>query len=152
VKPKISFDTNLLIYAVDPHFIDKRELAQKLIGAAVYAQACIPVQVLAEFLNVNRRKGKLSHTAAADQVSHWQKTFETPQTTVAHLATGHQLAEKYQLAYFDGLICAISAASGASILLTEDMHDGLVVDGLAIINPFNSENHSRLDFLLIGKP
>jgi predicted nucleic acid-binding protein len=148
---KVAFDTNLLIYAVDPHFIDKRALAQKLIGAAAHASACMPVQVLAEFLNANRRKGKLSHVAAADQVNLWQKTFETPQTTLVHLATGHHLAERYHLAYFDALICAISAASGASILLTEDMHDGLVVDGLTILDPFNPQNHSRIDFLLMGK-
>ena len=47
------------------------------------------------------------------------------------------LRERYQFSHYDGLIVSAALASGASILYTEDMHNGLVIeDKLTIVNPF----------------
>lgn len=47
------------------------------------------------------------------------------------------LREQYRFSYWDSLIVASALAGGAAHLYTEDMHDGLVVDGrLTIVNPF----------------
>jgi predicted nucleic acid-binding protein len=148
VVAKIAFDTNILVYAVDTQLAGNRALALQMLLAATRAHVCIPMQVLSEFLNVNRRKGNLSHAAAADQVMRWHRVFETPATQIAHLMAASALAQRYQLSFFDALICAVSMAFGAELLLTEDMHDGLVLDGLTLLNPFKPENHPRIEFLL----
>ena len=46
------------------------------------------------------------------------------------------LRSAYHLSYWDSLIIASALAVGATILYTEDMHDGLIVDNqLTIVNP-----------------
>ncbi len=47
------------------------------------------------------------------------------------------LRGKYSLSYWDSLICAAALEAGCAKLLSEDMQDGLVIDGrLEIVNPF----------------
>lgn len=47
--------------------------------------------------------------------------------------------QRYALSWFDSLIVAAAIETGCETLLTEDMQDGLVVDGtLTIVNPFRS--------------
>lgn len=44
---------------------------------------------------------------------------------------------RYNFSFWDSLIVACALAAGASILYSEDMQDGLVVDSqLQIVNPF----------------
>ncbi|QDL10076.1 PIN domain nuclease [Brasilonema octagenarum UFV-E1] len=44
---------------------------------------------------------------------------------------------RYNFSFWDGLIVACALSAKASILYSEDMHDGLVVAGqLEIVNPF----------------
>ena len=44
----------------------------------------------------------------------------------------------YKFSYWDSLIVASALESGCSILYTEDMQDGQVIEGrLKIVNPFN---------------
>jgi predicted nucleic acid-binding protein len=50
---------------------------------------------------------------------------------------GLKLAQRYQLSVYDGQVVAAALDSGCSVLLSEDMHHGLNVEGrLEIRNPF----------------
>ena len=46
------------------------------------------------------------------------------------------LREKYALSFWDSLIVATAKTAGCGLLISEDMQDGLVVDGLRIKNIF----------------
>ncbi|NMF63474.1 PIN domain-containing protein [Brasilonema octagenarum] len=47
------------------------------------------------------------------------------------------IRSRYNFSFWDGLIVACTLSARASILYSEDMHDGLVVAGqLEIVNPF----------------
>ncbi len=47
------------------------------------------------------------------------------------------LREKYKFSYWDSLIVSSALKNNCKILYTEDMHHGLIVDGvLEIVNPF----------------
>lgn len=46
------------------------------------------------------------------------------------------LAKRFQLSFYDANIVACAVLSGAPALLTEDMHSGLLIDGLVMQNPF----------------
>lgn len=53
------------------------------------------------------------------------------------LLRASQLREQHQISYWDSLIVASARAGGASIVYSEDMHDGMIIDNvLTIINPF----------------
>lgn len=48
-----------------------------------------------------------------------------------------QLRERYSFSHWDSLIISAALLAGTSILYSEDMQDGLVVNGqLTIVNPF----------------
>jgi predicted nucleic acid-binding protein len=47
------------------------------------------------------------------------------------------LRERLSLSYWDGLILAAALEAGVGVVCTEDMQDGLIVEGtLRIMNPF----------------
>jgi predicted nucleic acid-binding protein len=43
---------------------------------------------------------------------------------------------KYHYAFWDSLIIAAAIKSGASILMTEDLNNGRIIEGVLIKNPF----------------
>lgn len=50
---------------------------------------------------------------------------------------GLRIAEMYKLSIYDGTMLAAALFADCSVVYSEDMHDGLVVDGrLRIVNPF----------------
>lgn len=48
---------------------------------------------------------------------------------------------------WDAVICAAAERSGAKALLTEDLQDGRLLQGMRILNPFNSANNAAIDAL-----
>jgi predicted nucleic acid-binding protein len=70
--------------------------------------------------------------------------FDCPETGSADLLEAFDLAERKMLQYFDALIVAVTKRAGATILLSEDMHDGLEIGGLKIVNPFVAANETLL--------
>ena len=59
------------------------------------------------------------------------------------------LARTHRMHLWDSVVCAASAQAGAKVLLTEDMQDGRVLDGLRLINPFAVSNAEAIEKLLI---
>jgi predicted nucleic acid-binding protein len=50
------------------------------------------------------------------------------------------LRQRYSLSYWDSLIVATEQAADATVLYSEDMPDGQIIDGrLVIVNPFQSD-------------
>jgi predicted nucleic acid-binding protein len=54
------------------------------------------------------------------------------------METGTRIAERHEREYYiyDALIIASALESSCLTLYSEDMHDGQVIDGLTIRNPF----------------
>ncbi len=48
------------------------------------------------------------------------------------------LAERYRLSRYDALFYAAAQNAGAEVLYTENLQDGLVLDGLTVRNPFKA--------------
>jgi predicted nucleic acid-binding protein len=140
----IAFDTNILIYAQQEDETPRHRTAIRLLYEASLVDACIPTQVLAEFLNVCVRKLKLPPVDAVDQVNEYIGIFICPETRYEDLTDAALLSDKHNLQYFDALIITVAARAGATMLLSEDMQDGLEVDGIRIINPFSTANETLL--------
>lgn len=141
----IAFDTNILVYAQQGGKSEPRhERASSLIYAATLIDSCIPIQVLSEFMNVCKRKLAIAPLDAVSQVQDYLDVFACPQTTASDVTEAAMLAEQMTLSYFDALILTVAQRNGATIFLSEDMHDGLEIDGLRIVNPFVAANEALL--------
>lgn len=117
-------------------------MAADLVGRLSLADAIVPIQVLGEFFNVCARKLKLTSGKAQEAVDLYHRIFHCPVTLHQDLMDASLNADRYRLAYFDALICTIAGRAGATILLSEDMADGMEIDGVRIVNPFNVANES----------
>lgn len=137
----IALDTNILAYAEQKSdHLGRHEQANVLMERLTTGEHVIPVQVFAEFINACRKKQLLSVAASAAKVGFYAAVFETPNTQIRDLLLAAELVERFNLQFFDAVIVAVARRSGATILLSEDMHDGLEIDGLRIVNPFVAGN------------
>lgn len=126
------FDSNVLVYAFSDDV--KSSIAQHLLDVG----GIVSVQTLNEIANVMRRKQQRpwANIHEALEVVRDQCGAIVALDDALHCA-GLRLAERYLLSVYDGMIVAAALAAGCNILYSEDMHDGLVVDGtLRIVNPF----------------
>lgn len=125
-------DSNVIIYGFTS---DKRnEMARSIMRRG----GVISVQVMNEFASVATRKLGMTWPDARSALATIVRRCEPPVpiTTDLHEA-GIRLAERYQLSVYDGMIAAAALQAGCDALLSEDMHDGLVIDGvLTVRNPF----------------
>jgi predicted nucleic acid-binding protein len=140
----IAFDTNILIYAQQEDEAPRHRTAVRILYAASLVDACIPTQVLGEFLNVCVRKLKLPPVEAIEQVEEYLRLFTCPDTRPIDLTDAAHLSAAYDLQYFDALIITVARRNGATVMLSEDLHDGLVIGGIKIVNPFAAANEALL--------
>src|SRR6266404_4840095 len=132
--PGSFFDTNILLHgaASNPAKADR---AEKLIGTG----GMISVQVLNEITNVCRRKICVSWTETRAFLALMRGLPPVQPLTIDVPETGLALAERYGLSAYDAMIAASALHADCDMLWSEDMQDGLVLDGrLRIVNPFRA--------------
>ena len=141
----IAFDTNILVYAeaLDDPF-QRHIKSRSWLGKATLSDAVIPLQVFAELSNVCNRKNILKPLDLATRIAEYESFFQTPANDMRDILLASTIAEQFKMQYFDALIIAVAVRAGATILLSEDMHDGLEIGGLKIINPFAAANETLL--------
>jgi predicted nucleic acid-binding protein len=139
----VCFDTNVLIYAFTAD--DARHRIASLIVTNLASQGgSLPSQVLREFLAVVHRKAFMPLVAAREVIKTLENRFDACASNSADLIEASKLAERHRLNFYDAFICVVARRAGASTLLSEDMKDGAVLDGLRIINPFADGNRETL--------
>lgn len=74
--------------------------------------------------------------------------YKVEHTTADAWCGAMDLCIAHQLSSRDALILNVAAESGARILLTEDMHQGLCWRGVRIVNPFDAVQDPLLTQLL----
>ena len=129
---KVFLDTNILVYfaATDADRVAKAE-------ALLLAGGTISVQVLNELTLACLRKVGMNWAEVDELLAVVRVACRIEPLTETTYDLGRQLAERYQLRLYDAMIVAAALLAGSDTLYSEDMHDGLLVDGrLRIRNPF----------------
>lgn len=125
-------DTNILVYAASA---DAAKAARAI--ALIESRPTISVQVLSEFVSVARRKMKLDWPAINAFLAGIRRFCRIRSLDVQTQRDAVGLAERYGYTIYDATIIASALSAGCAYLMTEDLHDGPVVDDrLRIINPF----------------
>ena len=125
------FDTNIFVYlaAADVAKADRAE--------AILAQGgVVSVQVLNEFTSVVSRKQNLSLPEIRDFLATIRTLCEVVPLSVQTHERGLDLVERFKFSIYDALIVAAAQLANCTVLYTEDLQHGQVIDGLAICNPF----------------
>ena len=127
-----SVDTKIAVYSLS---IDEK--ADRAV-ACLKGSAFLSVQVLNEFANVGRRKrGDTWETIAADLADLRDAVPRILPIDDDANRTALRIGERYGLSFYDSLMLAVALTGGARTFYSEDMQDGLVIDGtLRIVDPF----------------
>jgi predicted nucleic acid-binding protein len=143
---RVAFDSNILIYAeLEPESEKGARSADLILRAA--PDGVIAAQVLGEFLRFVQRRAPTAFDEAIRQALLYQAVFLTPPTTDAVINKASEMARAYRMQLWDCVVCAASAQAGAKVLLTEDMQDGRIFNGLRLMNPFAATNAQPIDEL-----
>ncbi len=130
-RTDVFFDTNIALYLAGPD-IAKADISDKLFRSG----GVISVQVLNEFVNVARRKYKIEWPKIYLALTGFRAACKVEPLTIDTHNLGLELVRRYRLQVYDGLIVSAALLAGCTTLYSEDMHNGLVIEGLTIRNPY----------------
>ena len=135
-KERCFIDTNVLVYADSGDEPVKQRIALTLLNQLRLNQkGVLSTQVLTEYCNVALNKLKLPHADIREQMQFWQQ-YEVVQVTPDIIHAGLDLHQTRSIGYFDALIVSAAKTSGCTVLYSEDMNAGEMVNGVRIVNPF----------------
>ena len=130
IKPEDHANVMLVRHKLEP-------LAASLVAEHADAEARAAMIECAQTMTACSINADMEGFLAAD------KAFDDIMEAAGDLAAAHGL----QL--WDAVICTAAEHSGARAILTEDLQDGRLLQGMRIINPFNPANDAAIDALFI---
>lgn len=143
-------DTNILVYARDKSDPAKQARAAEILGVLWRSRTGrLSAQVLQEYYVTVTRKLKpgLSRAEARQDIRDLLEWNPRP-VSAGTLETAWEIEDRWKLSWWDSLVVASALDSGATILLSEDMQDGLVIHSLQILDPFSG----KFDLEQLGTP
>ncbi len=136
MNDRVFVDTNVLLYADDQSAGPKRERALALLSElAAASRLVISTQILQEYFVVATRKLGVPAEMARKKVEALavlDVVLVRPELILAAV----DLHRLHKLSFWDALVVRCAAAAGCARILTEDLQDGAVIDGVRIENPF----------------
>ncbi|WP_082494031.1 PIN domain-containing protein [Methylobacterium sp. Leaf106] len=142
---RLFFDTNLLVYAMDPAAADRRATSVRLIKLAFgQRRLVISPQILNECYAVLVHKRKLvTPSAAAAYLATLYPACTAALDTQAH-RTAIAIEMQYRLSWWDSLAIASAIQAGCKSFVSEDLSDGQILDTVRVINPFTPHASATL--------
>jgi predicted nucleic acid-binding protein len=134
--PKVFFDTNILLYSIDPTDKKKQGKSRELLEKAEEeGTGVLSTQVLQEYYNISTRKFKVDPLVAKDTLA----AFDAHEIVVISPALIHGAIECQvvsRISFWDALIVVAAEAGQCSTIYTEDLNSGQKIRGMKVENPF----------------
>jgi len=115
-EDRIFLDTNILVYAYDISAGAKHKIAQKIV---------------VDLWNSNSIKTKLAKEIVSTLLK-WEVVVNNEESILSAI----EIHAQHHFSFWDSLIIEAAIRGGATLLLSEDLPDGQIVEGLRIKNPF----------------
>ena len=131
-------DTNILVYAYDQTAGNKYDRARELMeGLWDSGEGVLSTQVLQEFyVTVTGRIPQPLRANKAREIVSDLGTWTVALLEVPDILRASELAERYRINFWDGLILAAAIKEEAAILWSEDFSHGGNYAGVTVRNPF----------------
>ena len=142
-------DTNVLVYRHDSSDAVKQARADTW-HTLLWRQRLgrVSFQVLQElYATLTRGRGLSLDAARARDIVLDYLEWQPIQIDLAVLRRAWAIEERFRLSWWDALIVAAAQASESPVLLTEDLQDGQVFDGVRVVDPFASPGQSPREIL-----
>jgi predicted nucleic acid-binding protein len=137
MSAKTFVDTNVLIYAHDVDARNKHDVANRVLRE-LWSQrsGVLSMQVLQEFyVNVTRKIASPLPKDVARRVVNSYSIW-CMETTPAEITAAFRIEDESRIGFWDALIVASAAKSGAVRILSEDLNAQQTIAGIRVENPF----------------
>ena len=132
MRDKAFVDSNVILY-----LMSEDETKANQAEVVMTEEVILSVQVFNEVTSVARKKLGCSWDQIDEFLTNIASICAVETLTFEIHQHARTIAERYQLAFYDALIVASALAAQCATLYSEDMQDGLLVEGtLTIRNPF----------------
>ncbi len=133
-------DSNIWLYRllVDPGVNNSEEVRKHDIATHLTntENILISTQVINEVCAILLRKAKVTENQIRKTIQEFYEGCIVIEIHYDTIITASDLRMNYSLSYWDSIVVASALFSGADILYSEDMQDGLIIaEQLTIINP-----------------
>lgn len=138
MSAKSLVDTNILIYAYDSSAGSKYVKAGALLDRLWQAgSGILSTQVLQEFCVAVQRKVQRPPTlndirGIVFAYLAWEVVVNPPESVISAL----EIADRYKISFWDGLIIAAADRGGAETIYSEDLQHGQTYGRVRVVNPF----------------
>ncbi|MEA3358035.1 MAG: PIN domain-containing protein [Thermodesulfobacteriota bacterium] len=134
MKDEIFIDSNILIYSVSQN-PSKCQTSRELLLKHV-DRITVSSQVINEFINVCIKKKILDLSDTFEKSNEFMEIFRFAVITKSDIKLSMDIKKRYKFSYWDSLILATALENSCSILYSEDIQHGQIIeDNLRIINP-----------------
>jgi predicted nucleic acid-binding protein len=133
---RVFLDTNILLYAMIDDGSEKHKKCHILLTTTlVDSEIILSTQVLNEFY-VNMQKKHISSQVIQDTILQFIDDFEIVSLTKELVPETFHILNRYQFSYWNSNIVSAALYGNCSILYTEDLQDGQIINNrLKKINP-----------------
>jgi predicted nucleic acid-binding protein len=133
---RVFVDTNVLTYVFDESERKKQRLAQQRLQAEE-REVFVSTQVLQElYVSLTKGRDPIASPEVAAQAVKEAAGYTVVQIDTALVMSGIEASQKHQISFWDALIVRAAAQAGCDVILSEDLNESQVIDGVRIENPF----------------
>lgn len=136
MSDRVFVDTNIFVYADDLAAKTKRPRAREVLSELIAERrAVVSTQVMQEYFVTAIKKLGMSAERARSRVEVLNR-LDVVVIRPEHVLGAIDLHRLHALSFWDALVIKSASAAGCARLLSEDLNDGQVIDGVTIENPF----------------
>ena len=136
---RLFVDTNILIYALDPQDPRKRTVSADLLRRTISSHTLtLSPQSLNECYRVLTDRRRLMPVADARSYVRTLAPWAIAPLDSATTERAWVVQDQAKLSWWDSLMVAAALRADCRLFVSEDMHDGAVIDGMRIANPFST--------------
>jgi predicted nucleic acid-binding protein len=136
MSERVFVDTNVFVYADDAKAKSKQQRARVALAPLIRERrAVISTQIMQEYFSSAVKKLHLPLERARTRVENLARLdviVIRPELILGAI----DLHRLHKVSFWDALVIKSASAGGCARLLTEDLNDGQVIDGVKIDNPF----------------
>ena len=148
VPKRFTFDTNILIYAINTDTPEKHQLASALVGLATEKDCILTLQAIAEFFHACSRKGLASKKEVSSLIRLWQQIFTVVPADQQALNEAIEYVHDHNISFWDAMLWATAKQAACAYIFSEDMQHGRRLGGVEVINPFLQDATPAIELLL----
>ncbi|MDR1106229.1 MAG: PIN domain-containing protein [Treponema sp.] len=135
MSDKAFIDTNIFVYIQRTDDPQKKLVSEQ---TTAFFDCVVSTQVLNELCNIFTKKYPVPVDNIQRLLTSIHDNCELITVTEDFVTEALDYHHKFFISYFDALMVVAALKAGSKYLVTEDMQDGLVIDGkLTILNIFN---------------